>query len=746
MTTMPVKSIRVYVLTAFLFSFGSATARQPGIERRIDSLLTLMTLEEKCGQLCQVNAAWTKERGPYLGDEDAAALRKGLVGSVLNLYGAKAVAEAERIAVTESRLRIPLLMGLDVIHGYRTIFPVPIAEASTWDPRLAELSAHTAASEASAAGIQWTFAPMVDIARDPRWGRIVEGSGEDPYLGSVMAAARVRGFQGTDLTDPASIMACAKHFAAYGAAEGGRDYNVADISERTLREIYLPPFHAAVEAGAGSLMSSFNEISGVPSSANRFILTDILRHEWNFDGFVVSDWTAIEELQPHGVAASRSDAGALAVNAGVDMDMVSGIYQKELPALVREGRVRIETVNEAVRRVLRAKFRLGLFTDATRGATPERESASLLTEEHLHSALEVARKSIVLLKNEASLLPLSARLHTIAVIGPLADDKDDPLGPWRGNGKPENTVTVLEGIREKAPPGTRVTFAKGCGIDTLSTRLLEEALGAAMEADVSIAVLGESAEMSGEASSRSSIGLPEAQKELLMKLHETGKPIVLVLMNGRPLTIAWEAESIPAILETWFLGTETGHAIADVLFGAVNPSGKLPVSFPRSIGQIPLYYNHKNTGRPRLDEKEKYTSRYLDSPNTPLYPFGYGLSYTTFALSNLTLSRPAVGLSDSLEVTVTLANTGRVDGEEVVQLYTRQVTASVTRPVEELRAFRRVQLKAGERTELRFVLHPDQLSFYNLKMVRVTEPDEFRVYVGPNSRDVIEGKFQLTGK
>src|ERR1041385_7870364 len=349
MTTMPVKSIRVYVLTAFLFSFGSATARQPGIERRIDSLLTLMTLEEKCGQLCQVNAAWTKERGPYLGDEDAAALRKGLVGSVLNLYGAKAVAEAERIAVTESRLRIPLLMGLDVIHGYRTIFPVPIAEASTWDPRLRDLSAHTAASEASAAGIQWTFAPMVDIARDPRWGRIVEGSGEDPYLGSVMA--------------------CAKHFAAYGAAEGGRDYNVADISERTLREIYLPPFHAAVEAGAGSLMSSFNEISGVPSSANRFILTDILRHEWNFDGFVVSDWTAIEELQPHGVAASRSDAGALAVNAGVDMDMVSGIYQKELPALVREGRVRIETVNEAVRRVLRAKFRLGPFSHATPRAT-----------------------------------------------------------------------------------------------------------------------------------------------------------------------------------------------------------------------------------------------------------------------------------------------------------------------------------------------------------------------------------------
>ncbi len=725
---------------------GSVIARQAGVERRIDSLLSIMTLEEKCGQLCQVNADWSKERGPHLADEDLAALRKGLIGSVLNLQGAKAVAEAQRVAVKETRLHIPLLLGLDVIHGFRTIFPVPIAEASTWDTQLVELSAHTAAAEASAAGVQWTFAPMVDIARDPRWGRIVEGSGEDPYLGSLMAAARVRGFQGSDLANPASIMACAKHFAAYGAAEAGRDYNVADMSERTLREIYLPPFRAAVMAGAGSLMSSFNEISGVPSSASRLLMTDILRNEWKFNGFVVSDWTAIEELQAHGLAASRSEAGELAINAGVDLDMVSRIYQKELPALVRSGRVREDAVNESVRRVLRAKFNLGLFDNPTRNATPEREAEAFLTNDHRSAALEVASKSIVLLKNEGSLLPLSAKQRTIAVIGPLADDRKDPLGPWHGLGNVEDVVTLLEAIKEKAPSDTRVTYAKGCGIEHDTTVMLHEAVDAANGADVSVVVLGESEEMSGEAASRSSIDIPEAQKELLMKLHETGKPIVLVLMNGRPLTIPWETETVPAIIETWFLGTEAGHAIADVLFGAVNPSGKLPVSFPRSIGQIPLYYNHKNTGRPKLDEKEKYSSRYLDVPNTPLFPFGYGLSYTTFALSNLTLSAPRIGLSDTLVVTATLANTGKVDGEEVVQLYTRDVTASVTRPVEELKSFRRVRLKAGEKAEVRFVLRPDELAFYNQNMVKVVEPGLFKVYMGANSRDVIEAEFEVVGK
>jgi beta-glucosidase len=724
----------------FLLTAGSILAQDPVAERRIDSLLRQMTIEEKCGQLNQISASWKNDR-PYLTDAEQSMVRDGLLGSMLNAFGADAVREIQNFAVTKSRLRIPLILGLDVVHGFRTIFPVPLAEASTWDPELVGRTARVAAEEAAAAGIHWTFAPMVDIARDPRWGRIVEGSGEDPYLGSLMSAARVRGFQGKNLADPASILACAKHFAAYGGAEAGRDYNTVDVSERTMRDVYLPPFRAAVDAGAGSLMSSFNEIGGVPASANHWLMTDLLRTEWRFTGFVVSDWTAIEELINHGVAANRAGAGALALNAGVDMDMVSQIYAKELPALVRGGQVKEAILDEAVRRVLRMKFTLGLFDDPFRGISEERERRTELTPEHRALALEAAHKSIVLLKNEGQILPLRKSIKSVAVIGPLADSRKDPLGPWHGAGKADDVVSLLDGIRKKLPAGTRLLHAQGCGIEDPGDGLAD-AVAAARKAEVAILVLGEGEEMSGEASSRANIDLPAAQHDLLVHIVETGTPVVLVLMNGRPLTISREAESVPAILETWFLGVETGNAIADVLFGDVNPSGKLPVTFPRSTGQIPLYYNHKNTGRPYKDG-DKYTSRYLDLPNTPLYPFGFGLSYTTFEYSDLTLGSSAIQESDSLRLSVVVKNSGLRSGDEVVQLYLRDDVASVTRPVRELKKFRRITLGTGESARVEFVLHPEDLMLTNLEMKRVLEPGTFSVYIGPNSVDCLESKFEV---
>jgi beta-glucosidase len=737
---------RAIVGSLLMFSFVCATlarAQDTVIEGSIDSLLYVMTLEEKCGQLNQIPAHW-KNGISYLADEDKEMIRRGLVGSILNAVGASAIREIQRVAVKESRLRIPILVGVDIIHGVRTIFPVPLAEASTWDPELVQKSARVAANEASAVGIHWTFAPMVDIARDPRWGRIVEGSGEDPYLGSVMAAARVKGFQGDNLQDPTSIMACAKHFAAYGGAEAGRDYNTVDMSERTLRDVYLVPYKAAVDAGVGSLMTSFNEIAGVPSTGSRFLMTDVLRGEWGFKGFVVSDWTAIAELQPHGVAATRADAGALAMNAGVDLDMVSKIYLEELPALVRSGKVKEEVLDEAVRRILRAKFKLGLFADPYRSTSPEREKKSILTNENLRAALEVAQRSIVLLKNEQSLLPLSKQLKRITVIGPLATDKHAPLGPWHAGGKDTDVVTVLDGLKQKVSPRTKLHYIKGCEIEGDSGYEASEAAEAAKQADVAILVVGESIEMSGEASSRSNIDLPGRQKELVKAIYETGTPLVLVLMNGRPLTISWEAEHIPAILETWFLGVQSGNAIADVLFGDANPSGKLPVTFPRSVGQIPLYYYHKKTGRPFM-EMDKFTSKYLDVPNTPLFAFGYGLSYTTFSYSNLTVNPARIGLNDSTIVSVTLRNTGEREGDEVMQLYVQDVVGSVTRPVKELKAFRRITLRPGQAKAVQFILRPSELAFYNLKMQRVVEPGAFKVYVGGNSVDVLEAQFEIAG-
>lgn len=707
------------------------------IDRKVDSVLVLMTLEEKAGQLNQLAGLGDGE----LSEERKQLLQKGLLGSLLNVVGAETTRKVQQIAVQESRLGIPLIFGLDVIHGFRTIFPIPLAEASTWDPAAVEQAARIAATEAAAAGIHWTFAPMVDIARDPRWGRIAEGSGEDPYLGSLMAAARVRGFQGNDLRDAASLLACAKHFAAYGGAEAGRDYNTVDVSERTLREIYLPPFKAAVEADVGSLMTSFNEIAGIPSTANLWLLTDLLRNEWRFTGFVVSDWTAIAELQPHGLAASRSEAGKRALEAGVDMDMVARIFENELVPLVREKKIPEALLDQAVRRMLRAKFELGLFDDPYRNCDPAREKSVMLNKAHIDFARQIAQKSLVLLKNEKNLLPLSRQIKTVAVLGPLADDKAAPLGPWAAVGKPEDVVTILQGLKNKVGAQTKILYAKGCGVNDSSRAGFAEAHRLARQADAVILVVGEDASMSGEAASRSNLNLPGVQEEFVRAIHATGKPMIMVLLNGRPLVLSWAAENLPAIVETWFLGIQHGNAVADVLFGDANPSGKLPVTFPRALGQVPIYYNHKNTGRPIT--ADKFTSKYLDIPNSPLYPFGYGLSYSTFAYGNLRLSASQIKRQDSLRVSVAVKNTGAMKGDEIVQLYVQDEFGNVTRPVKELKDFRRISLHAGETRTVEFVLNPEQLAFYNLAMKRVIEPGTFKVFVGTNSAEVAEARFEV---
>ena len=718
---------------------GPVVAQRPRSHANghIDSLLARMTLEEKVGQLNLPNV----DNRPSAAQLEL--IRTGRVGGFLNLIGAAGAREAQRVAVTESRLRVPLLLGYDVIHGYRTTFPIPLAEASTWDPEAVEAAAHVAAREAAAAGVNWTFAPMVDIARDPRWGRVAEGAGEDPYLGSMMAAAWVRGFQGGDLRDREAVLATVKHFAAYGGAEGGRDYNTVDVSERTLREIYLPPFRAAVDAGAGSIMTSFNEIGGIPSHANRWLVTTVLRGEWKYPGFVVSDWTGIAELQAHGVAGSRADAGRLALDAGVDMDMVSGIYLDDVPALVRAGKISMATIDAAVRRVLQAKAALGLFEDPYHGATEERERAVLLAPEHRALARRVAGEAIVLLKNDGNLLPLGASRHTLAVIGPLADDRGAALGPWFAQGDPRDAVTVLEGITGRAGTGgTEVRYTKGCGITDTTTAGFAEAVALARGSDAAVLVLGETGDMSGEAASRSTLNLPGVQEQLLEAVQATGTPVVLVVMSGRPLTIAWAGERVPAIVQAWALGVETGHAVADVLFGDVNPSGKLPVTVPRTVGQVPIYYNHKNTGRPPADVK--WTSKYIDLPSSPLFPFGHGLSYTTFDYKDLKLSAATISPAATLQVSVTVTNTGAREGAEVAQLYVRDEVASVTRPVRQLAGFHRVSLKRGEARTVSFAVGPKQLGFYDQEMRFRVEPGRFRVFVGGSSAGGVEGAFEVT--
>ncbi|MEM3194026.1 MAG: glycoside hydrolase family 3 N-terminal domain-containing protein [Candidatus Bathyarchaeia archaeon] len=702
------------------------------IDRRVEDLLARMTLEEKVGQMCQYSGITM---------EYERMIREGRIGSLLNVFGADETNRIQRIAVEESRLGIPLIFGLDVLHGYKTIFPIPLGLASTWDPDIVRRAASIAAAEAAADGVHWTFAPMVDITRDPRWGRIAEGAGEDPYLGSAMARAYVEGYQGKSLSDPDTIVACPKHYVAYGGAEGGRDYNTVDISERTLREIYLPPFRAAVKAGAGTLMSAFNDLNGIPASANPHTLRTILRGEWGFEGFVVSDWNAIGELITHGIAGNIYEAAEKALKAGVDMDMQGDVYRRALVQLVREGRIPEGLIDDAVRRILKIKFMLGLFDRPY--VDPERAKKIIKCREHLEAALEIARKSIVLLKNDGNLLPLSRDLGSIAVIGPLADDHEAPLGPWSCLGDPKDVVTVLEGIKSKVSPKTKVLYAKGCDIEGSSKEGFDEALRAARESEVVIAVVGESRDMSGEAACRAYLDLPGVQEDLLKALHATGTPIVMVLMNGRPLSISWAAENIPAIIEAWFLGVQAGYAIADVIFGDYNPGGKLPVTFPRTVGQVPIYYNHKNTGRPPLPDV-KWTSKYLDIPYTPLFPFGHGLSYTRFEYSGLEISPVEVGANDTVKVRFRVRNVGDREGDEVAQLYIRDPVASVTRPVKELKGFKRVTLKPGEEKTIEFTLMLEDLSFLNSEMKRVVEPGEFRVMVGSSSEDIrLTGSFTV---
>lgn len=710
------------------------------IGQKVDSLLSIMTLEEKIGQLTLYTSDMD-QTGAFLRPEYLEDVRSGNVGAIFNAYGAEYTRELQEMAVNETRLGIPLIFGYDVIHGHQTIFPVPLAEAASWDLDMIEKSAGVAAREAASEGLHWTFAPMVDISRDPRWGRVVEGAGEDPYLGSKIAAARVRGFQGDDLSDINTLAATMKHFAAYGAAKAGRDYHSVDMSDRELREVYLPPFKAGLDAGAVSVMTAFNTLNGIPATANEYLFEDILRNEWEFDGFVVTDYTAIMELLYHRVARDEHHASELAMNAGIDMSMQDGFYQRTLADLVEESRITEEQIDNAVANVLRVKYQLGLFDDPYRYSSVERQEAEIMKPENLETAREMARKSMVLLKNEDQVLPIKDDVKRIAVIGPLADSQRDLIGSWSAAGDWSKSVTLLQGLKNKKP-NINFVYEKGTGIDDGDRSGFEKAVSSAKEADMVILALGEAYWMSGEAASRSEIDLPGAQQELAREIHAVGKPTVAVLMNGRPLTINWLDENISAILETWFLGTTTGDAIADVLFGDYNPSGKLPITFPRSVGQIPIHYDMENTGRP-FDADNKYTSKYLDVSNEPLYVFGHGLSYTTFDYSPISLSSNTMTTSDSLEISVTVSNTGNYAGEEVVQFYLHDKVASVAPRVRELKGFKKIQLEPGESKEVTFTIKNEDLKFYRKDMSYASEPGEFMIFVGGNSRDTQTAEFVL---
>jgi beta-glucosidase len=720
-----------------------------------DSIIRLMTLEEKLGQLNQLPGNGT-QTGPKVPTGGEAGIRSGRIGSFLGIYGAEYTRELQRIAMQESRLKIPLLFANDIIHGFRTIYPVSLAEAASFDPARVELSAHYSAVEASAHGLQWTFAPMVDIARDPRWGRVVEGAGEDTYLGNAMAVARVRGFQGGEgalnigATD--ALLATAKHFAAYGGAEGGRDYNSVELSERTLWDTYMPPYEAAVKAGAVFVMSSFNDLGGIPAHMSDWLLQDVLRDRWGFKGVVVSDWGGIGELVPHGVAASTGAAGILGLKAGIDVDMSDGIYADSMAAAVRAGRISESLVDSAVRRLLRVKYALGLFQDPYKFNDVAREKRYTLAPEHLAASRIAARESIVLLKNEGKTLPLRKNLRTIAVIGPLADNAQAVLGGWAADGRAAEAVSVLAGIRAAVGTSTRLIYVRGSPVDTTDTTGFVAARTAATQADAVVLVLGETEDMSGEGSSRALIEVPGSQVALARAViraargnsSSSTKPVAVVLMNGRPLAIPELAQDAPAIVESWFLGNQHGTAVADVLFGDYNPGGKLPSTFPRATGQIPIYYNHRNTGRPG-NASNHYTSKYLDLPWTPLFPFGFGLSYTTFAYSNLRVSSATISGSDSINVSVDVRNSGDRAGDEVVQLYVRDDVASVEEPVKALKGFQRITLEPGATKTVTFRLGPDALALYDNQMRRVVEPGTFTIYAGTNSDDVIATRITVTG-
>ena len=715
-------------------------------DEKVDALLAKMTLEEKAGQLNQYSGYEI-----ITGDIDVSKIshrnllvKKGLVGSVLNVLGTKDVEKAQRYAVEETRLGIPLMFAFDVIHGYRTIFPIPLAESASWDLEAMERSARIAAIEASAAGQNWTFAPMVDISHDPRWGRVMEGAGEDPYLGSQIAKARVRGFQGNDLSLPDTIAATAKHFAAYGEVIAGRDYNNVDISRRKLWETHLPPFKAALDEGVRSFMNAFNEFEGVPSSANTYLVTDILRDQWGYSGVVVSDWDSFGAMVTSGVAVDDAEAAEMSLEAGSDIDMESDVFVNFLPQLVRDGRVDEAKIDEAVRRVLQMKFELGLFDDPYRYIDSEREKALILAPEHREAARDMARKSVVLLKNDDQLLPLDKNIKDIAVIGPLADNQFHMNGFWRGKGEAEDVVTLLDGIKAKVSSNTRVRYAEGSGLESVDKKQLRKAVKLAKKSDVVILAVGEDADKTGESASRTNIELYPAQQELVKAIHETGTPVVMVLMNGRPLAIEWSSENIPSILNGWLLGSEAGNALADVLFGDYNPSGKLTMTVPRNTGQIPIFYNTKRVSRP-LDNT-RYTSKYIDSPIEPLYPFGYGLSYTEFSYSSITLSTESISFDEVLTASVTVTNSGERFGEEVVQLYIQDLVGSVVRPVKELKGFEKIALKPGQSEKVTFTIGVDDLAFYTRDMSFKAESGEFKLFVGSSSEDLQALSFKLTAK
>ncbi len=734
----------IFILTnPFMF----VVAQQKSIDQKVDSVLRLMTLDEKIGQLNQYNDDWIAT-GPVTVDSDKSnQIRNGQVGSLLNCLGVERTAAWQRIAM-QSRMKIPLLFGQDVIHGFKTTFPIPLAEACSWDPEAMKLSAQIAADEASASGIHWTFAPMVDIARDPRWGRIMEGAGEDPYLGSVIAKARVEGFQGDKLGGLNSVMACAKHFAAYGAAIGGRDYNSVDMSDRMLWETYLPPFKAAADAGVATFMNSFNDINGVPATGNKYLQREILKGKWNFSGFVVSDWGSIGEMINHGNVKNDYEAALSAITAGSDMDMESRCYKNNLAKLVNDKSVPIALIDDAVRRILVKKFELGLFDDPFRFCNAEREKKALNNPEHPKTARQIAAKSIVLLKNENQLLPLSRNIKTIAFIGPLVKAVKQNKGFWDVDlpGVDSNfIVSQWEGLQNKVGETTKLLYAKGCEIEGNNTDGFAEAVNMAKQAEVVILSIGERRDMSGEAKSRSNICIPGVQEDLLKVLLATGKPVVVLINAGRPLVFNYTADHAQAILYTWWLGSEAGNAIADVLFGDYNPSAKLAVTFPRSVGQIPIYYSHFNTGRPASsDDNHNYNSSYLDESIFPKYAFGYGLSYTSFAYSNLHVSAATINRNEQIVASVSVTNTGKYEGEEIVQLYLRDKVGSIARPVKELKDFRKVLLKAGETKTIKFIIDNEKLSFYNQNLEWVSEPGDFELMIGASSEDIrLKGAFQL---
>jgi beta-glucosidase len=749
--------LKIAAVAMLTLPFGQAIAQQPRPDARMDAfinaLMKKMTVDEKIGQLNLVTSGMAIT-GSVTNNGVDNGIAKGQIGGIFGLYGVDNVRKAQDLAVKNSRLHIPLIFGLDVIHGHRTIFPIPLGMSATWDLPLIQNAAHIAAKEATAEGLNWVFSPMVDIARDARWGRISEGSGEDPFLGGKIAAAMVRGYQGTSLRNADAVIACVKHFALYGGAEAGREYNTVDMSRLQMYQDYLPPYRAAVDAGAGSIMSSFNTVDGIPSTGNKWLLTDLLRKQWGFKGFVVSDYTSLSEMSNHGLG-DLAQVSAIALKAGLDMDMVAEGFLNTLKKSLQQGKVTQGEIDLACRRVLEAKYKLGLFDNPYKSMNADNERKDVFTDDNRKAARIAAEHSFVLLKNAGQILPLKKSGGTIAVVGPLADNKRDMLGTWVIAGEWEKSVSVLEGIKHIVGDNVKLLYAKGSnitddaefmkrlnfgpGMVTLDTRtpqqMIDEAVSMAKKADIVVAVVGESQSMSGESSSRSDISIPESQKNLLKALAKLGKPIVIVLFNGRPLTLTWENENAAAILDVWAPGTEAGNAIGEVLFGNYNPSGKLTATFPRTVGQIPIYYNHKNTGRPYTDGPTKFKSNYLDISNDPLFPFGYGLSYTSFSYSDVKLNKINLKGNETLTATVTITNTGSYAGEEVVQLYISDPVASISRSVKELKDFRKLKLEAGEAKVVTFSITTEQLKFYNSQLKYDWEPGEFVIQIGTNSAD-----------